>query len=171
MPKVALVIAPEDFRDEEYLEPKKVLEENNIQVATVSVIKGKAIGKLGALAQADTSINDLDPSEYDGIFFIGGPGATAYFQNRKAHEIIKAVLGKGKLIGAICAGSATLAYAGVLKGKKATSFSGVSDILKNAGAIFTGKDLETDGKIITADGPLSAKKFGHAIADALKNMP
>jgi len=167
MPKIAFVIAQEGFRDEEYFEPKKVLEENGILITTVSLKKGPALGKLGASAQADISINVLSPLEYDGIFFMGGPGASVYFQDKKAHEILKTAFENGKLIGAICAGPAVLAYAGLLKGKKATSFSGVADILKHAGAIFTGKDVETDGKIITADGPASATKFGLAIVKAM----
>lgn len=167
MPKVALVIAQEGFRDEEYIEPKKILEKNGIPVTTVSLMKGPAIGKLGSAAQADISINDIDPLVYDGIFFIGGPGASVYFDNKKAHEILRTAYGQGKIIGAICAGPAVLASAGLLKNKKATSFSGVESFLTKGGAILTRADVETDGKIITADGPASANKFGLAIVKAL----
>lgn len=167
MQKIALVIAQEGFRDEEYFEPKKVLEENGISVTTISLKKGPARGKLGAAAQADISINDLDPLEYDGIFFIGGPGASVYFNDPRAHEIIRAAYEQGKVIGAICAGPAVLASAGLLKGKKATSFSGVDPYLIKGGAILTKASVEVDGKIITADGPASATKFGHAIVRAL----
>ena len=167
MKKAALIIAQELFRDEEYLEPKKVLEGAGIQVITASQKKGPAIGKLGAKVQADISIEDLDPKDLDGIFFIGGPGASVYFNNKTAHEILKAAYDQGKLIGAICAGPAVLASAGLLKGKKATSFSGVEPYLIKGGAILTRAAVEKDGRIITADGPASAAKFGHEIAKAL----
>ncbi|MFA5103814.1 MAG: DJ-1/PfpI family protein [Candidatus Margulisiibacteriota bacterium] len=167
MSKVALVIAQQGFRDEEYFEPKKILEENGILVTTVSQIKGTAIGKLGGSAQADISINDFDASGYDGIFFIGGPGASVYFDNKKAHEILRTAFGLGKLIGAICAGPAVLASAGLLKNKKATSFSGVYNYLIKGGAILTKTAVEVDGKIITADGPANAAKFGLEIVKAL----
>ncbi|MFC1768062.1 DJ-1/PfpI family protein, partial [Candidatus Margulisiibacteriota bacterium] len=62
----------------------------------------------------------------------------------------------------------TIANAGALKGKKATSFPGVADTVKAGGAIYTGKGVEADGKIVTADGPGSAKAFGEAINKALK---
>lgn len=167
MSKVAFVIAQEGFRDEEYFGPKKVLEENGISVATVSLNKGPALGKMGASAHADMSINDLDPSGFDGIFFIGGPGASVYFDDVKAHEILRAAYAQGKLVGAICAGPAVLASAGLLKNKKATSFSGVEPYLIKGGAVLTRADVETDGKIITANGPASATKFGSAIVKAL----
>lgn len=167
MKKVALIIAQELFRDEEYLEPKKVLEGAGIEVVTASQKKGAATGKLGAKVQADISIEDLDPKDLDGIFFIGGPGASVYFNDKTAHEILKAAYGQGKLIGAICAGPAVLASAGLLNEKKATSFSGVEPYLIKGGAILTRASVEKDGKIITADGPASATKFGLEIAKAL----
>lgn len=165
--KIAFVIAQQGFRDEEYFIPKQALEGKGISVTTVSLEKGPALGKLGGAATADISIRDLKPSEYDGIFFIGGPGAQIYFNDKKAHDILGKAQGMNKLIGGICAGPATLAYAGLLKGKKATSFLGVSDILKTHGALYTGSPSEVDGRIITADGPSSAEKFADAIAQAL----
>ena len=167
MKKVALIIAQEGFRDEEYLEPKKVLEDNGIQVTTVSQKKGAATGKLGAKALAETAIRDVDPLAYDGIFFIGGPGASVYFEDKKAHEILRLAAQQGKLIGAICAGPAVLASAGILKGKKATSFQGVEPYLIKGGAILTKTGVVIDGKVITADGPASATRFGQAIVNSL----
>lgn len=169
MAKIALVIAQEGFRDEEYFDTKKALVNKGVDVLTVSLKAGKALGKLGGAATADLSIENVDISGLDGIFFIGGPGASVFFHDERAHAILRSAYDSGKLIGAICAGPATLAYAGLLKGKKTTSFSGVADILKSSGALFTGKDVETDGRIITSDGPSSANKFGLAIADALQN--
>jgi protease I len=47
-----------------------------------------------------------------------------------------------------------------------TASTGV-DVLKEAGAIFTGAPVERDGLIITANGPAAARQFGEAIAAAL----
>ncbi len=167
MKKVALVIAKERFRDEEYFHPKEVLEKNGISVTTVSSSKGPCTGKLGGSAKAETALNELVPSEYDGIFFIGGPGASEFFYDRKAHEILNEAVRLGKLYGAICIAPTTLAFAGVLKGKKATAFPDAESDVKANGGIWTGKDVEVDGKLITANGPQSAYKFGEAIVKAL----
>lgn len=168
MKKVVLVIARQGFRDEEYLHPKEVLEKHGIQVMTASSAKGTCIGKLGAKVEADASLDEIRAEDYDGIFFIGGPGASEYFHNEKAHGLLRKAVGLGKLYGAICAGPAVLAFAGLLKGKKATSFSGIKADLVANGASWTGAGVEKDGKLITADGPDSAYKFGEAIASALQ---
>ena len=167
MKKVALIIAKEAFRDEEYFHPKEILEKNGIQVTTVSSIKGACIGKLGAKAVSDISLGDLEPEKYNGVFFIGGPGSHEFFHDAKAHEVITKAADLGKLYGAICAGPAVLAFAGLLKGKIATSFPGNREDLVSNGAVWTGKPVEIDGKLITADGPDSAYQWGQAIVDAL----
>lgn len=167
MKKVALIIAHEGFRDEEYFHPREVLEKNGIFVRTVSTQKGPCIGKLGAKGTSDMLLSELKVSDFNGIFFIGGPGSYGFHHDPLAHEILKKALEAGTLIGGICAGAATLAFAGVLKGKRATSFSGVSRDLIQNGANYTGAPVEVDGKIITADGPQSAYDFGNAIIKAL----
>lgn len=167
MAKVLMVIASKDFRDPEYYEPKKVLEANGIKVVTASTSK-TATGAEGGVVNVDMLLKDADPDDYDAVVFIGGPGSYQFHNDKTAHELaIKTVYSK-KLLGAICAAVGTIARAGVLKGKKATCFAGVSDMIKAGGAAYTGEGVTIDGKFITADGPKSAKAFGEALAKALK---
>lgn len=165
---VALVIAKEMFRDEEYLHPKEILEKNGIKVVTISSIKGICTGRFGAKAVSEMIIDEVDLSTLDGIFFIGGPGSKEFFDNKKAHELLNLASRFGKVIGSICAASTTLARSGVIKGKRATGFSETEADIKANGGIWTGAHVEVDGKIITADGPDSAYMFGKAIVKALK---
>lgn len=165
--KVLMILASMNFRDPEFFEAKKVLEGAGIGVLTASsapISKGAE----GAEVKVDTLLNKVNPVEYDAIAFIGGPGTNEYFKNPIAHEIARKTLSSGKLLCAICIAPVILANASVLKGKKATVFASGESDLKNAGAIYTGKDVEIDGKIITASGPKAAKAFGEAIVKALK---
>lgn len=61
----------------------------------------------------------------------------------------------------------TLANAGILSGKKATVFTSEEGKLKDKGAECTGRSVERDGSLITANGPKAAREFGNAIAQAL----
>jgi protease I len=74
---------------------------------------------------------------------------------------------KEKIVGAICIAPVTLANAGILTGKKATVFESETKKLKDKGANCTRKNVERDGKTITANGPKAAKEFGETIAKAL----
>jgi protease I len=162
-----MIIAFEGFRDEEYAEPKKVLEKAGIEVTTASTKLGIARGKLGMSAKVDILLKDINVPDYDAVIFVGGPGSYAYFNDRVALEIARDAVKEKKVLAGICAASAILAHAEVLKGVKAACFAGVSDILKEKGAKYDPSGLAVDGDIITADGPAHAKQFGEAIAKKL----
>lgn len=166
--KALLVIAFEGFRDEEYAEPKKVMEKAGAEVVTASTKIGTAVGKLGLKTKVDIVLDQVKVPDYDAVLFIGGPGSYQFHHDKKAHQIVKEAEKLGKVIGGICAGVNTLAQAGILKGKTVTSFSGVKDEVVAAGAHYTGKGVEVDGRIVTADGPGSATAFGEAVWKILK---
>ncbi|MBS3057718.1 MAG: DJ-1/PfpI family protein [Candidatus Diapherotrites archaeon] len=166
--KALIVIAFSNFRDEELFDTQAELEKAGIETTVASIKTGIAKGMLGGETQVQTTIEDADSKDYDAVVFIGGGGASVYFNNKRAHEIASSACNSGKILAAICIAPSTLANAGLLKGKKATCFPSEAQNLKSKGAIYTGKAVETDGKIITADGPESAHAFGKAIANALK---
>jgi len=166
--KVAMFIAFQGFRDEEYTEPKKVLEAAGIKVITVSTSKGVARGKFRVTAEVDKTIDEINPADYDALTLVGGPGALSHLDNEKVYKLFQQASAQGKVIGAICISPVVLAHAGLLKGKKVTSFPDGADELKKAGADYTGADMVVDGGLVTADGPIPAKKYGAALAELLK---
>jgi protease I len=171
--KIAIIIAFNNFRDEEYFIPKQVLELEGNQVITVSSQLGKAIGTYGGEVDVDMILGDIKINEFDAIIFAGGSGALAYLENKTCLEIAKEAVLRNKVLGAICIGPAILAKAGVLSGKKATVWSSPLDksaikILKEEGAIFEDNQVVQDGNIITANGPEASRKFGEAIAKLLE---
>ena len=168
MPKSALmVIAFEKFRDEEYAEPKKVLEDAGFKITTASLKTGTAKGKYGMEAPVDMALTDVRASDFDTVVFVGGPGSHGYFDDPTAQAIAREAHDEGKIVAAICAAPSILANAGLLKGRTATSFPDQGPNLTAKGANFTGRGLEIDGNIITADGPAHAKEFGEAIAKSV----
>jgi protease I len=164
--KAVMIIAFELFRDEEYAEPKAVLEKAGFTVTTASSKLGTATGKLGMKTKVDIPLDQVKVEDYDAVLFIGGPGSFDYYDNPTCHKIAQETVKQGKTLGGICAAPGILARAGVLKGKKATMFDDTGEFAK-AGAHFTGKGVEIDGKIITATGPQTAKAWGQAIVKAL----
>jgi protease I len=167
MKKVIFITAPDIFRDEEYFDPKQELENAGIKVVTASTITGELKGKLGATTLSTIKIDDISVDDFDAVVFIGGGGASVYFENATALSLAKSFFANGKVVASICIAGVILANAGILKGKKATAYiSGKDDLIKG-GASFTGAPVEIDGKIITANGPQAAKEFGKAIVAAL----
>lgn len=165
--KVLFILASRDFRDPEFLVPKKVLEQSAAKIFTASSTP-ISTGAEGAKVKVDVLLDKVNPADYDAVAFVGGPGSAEYFDDPTAHSVAKKTLEAGKLLASICAAGSTLARAGVLKNKKATAFESRGQDLIAHGANYTGKDVEVDGNIITANGPRAAKAFGEAIVKALE---
>ncbi|MBW2964621.1 DJ-1/PfpI family protein [Candidatus Woesearchaeota archaeon] len=164
---ILMVIAPEGFRDEEYQEPRAVFEAAGINVTVASKGVTTAKGKLGATAKVDLDISEVNPDDYDAIVFVGGPGATVYFNDTTAHKLANRFYSAGKVTAAICIGPSILANAGVLRSHKATAFESEAENIAAKSAGYTGQPVTTDGKIVTGNGPAAAEEFGKAVLKAL----
>ena len=165
--KVVLIVPSENFRDEEFFNTQKALSDIKARITIASSKTGTIRGMLGGKTEAEILIDNVAAENYDAVVFIGGSGAKEYFNNKIALNIARNGKEKSKILGAICIAPTILANAGVLKDVKATSFPSEQNILKKAGAVFTGADVEKDGLIITGSGPKAAEKFGQTIAKAL----
>jgi protease I len=171
---VVLVIAFNGFQDREYELTRKVLEMAGAKVFVASSALGQAEGKSGLRVNTDLTLDEIKIDEIEALVFIGGPGATEYFDNKIAHSLAKEAVEKNKVLAAICIAPEILAKAGLLNGKKATVWSSFVDrspveVLKRGGAIYLDQEVVVDGKIVTANGPAAAEKFGQAIVELLKS--
>lgn len=165
---VLMIIASQQFRDEELAEPRAVLEAAGVVVTIACSSLGVAVGMLGKVRQApDKTLDSVDPNAYDGVIFVGGTGAKQYWDHPRAHRIAQEAVRLGKVVAAICIAPVILARAGLLKGRNVAVFPTVSAEIETAGGRVTGRDVEVDGRIITASGPKAATAFGKAVLKAL----
>ena len=155
---VLFIIAPKDFRREELERPKAILEEAGCEVVVASSKLGVVRGVPDCEAEATLPLWEVKAANYDAVVFVGGPGASAYFDDATAHTIAKDAAAKGKILAAICIAPSILARAGVLTGKKATAWPGdeqKKDLGEN-GATWSDDAVVRDGQIVTANGPDAA---------------
>jgi protease I len=167
MKKVVMIIAQNGFRDEELLLPKEILEKAGIEVKVASKTLAQAEGMLGAKVKPDISLNDINARDFDAVIFVGGMGASEYWNDIASHILAEQALASSRIVAAICIAPVTLANAGILKGKRATVWASEAGQLKAKGANYTGRPVEKDGNIITASGPSAASEFGEEILKAL----
>ncbi len=165
---VVMVIANTGFRDEELFVTKKVLEEGGVKVTVTSNALTTARGMLGGRIKPDMLYTQIDPSRFDGIVFVGGVGASVFWNDKTAHRLAREFLKRGKVVAAICIAPVTLARAGVLRGRKCTVWPGERREVERMGCIYQGEGVVVDGKVITAAGPTYAEDFGKAILKLLK---
>ncbi|WP_440952505.1 DJ-1/PfpI family protein [Methanococcoides sp. FTZ1] len=167
--KILMVVAQENFRDEEFFEPKEVFEKSGAKVTVASNTTKKAKGILGGEVKPDISIPDVNIDDYDAISITGGGGARQYlWENKELLDIVRKANEKGKVVAAICISPVVLANAGILEGKKSTVFKTDENvrILKEKGARHQDKGVISDGNIVTGRDPKSAKEYGKSVLEA-----
>jgi protease I len=164
-----LVIPVDGFREEEYKAAREALEKSGVKVVTASTVKKGAMGYHGNSVDPDMLIDEIDPNDYAGVVFIGGHGASQYWHDYKAHEIIRSYAKSGKLIAANDRAPVALAVAGILPGKKVTGHNSIFEKLSNAGADYTGRKVERDGNILTGEGPNAISLYAAELAKAVKS--
>ena len=116
---------------------------------------------------ADATLAELDASAADAIVLPGGMTAAITLKaDERVRNIAREFFFSGKLVAAICAAPIVLAAAGILDGRKATSYP--TELDKLAGAICQkGKHVVVDGNLITGAGPAAAVEFALKIAETL----
>lgn len=166
--KSALMLLPgRDFRDEEYLQPRDALERAGASIIVASTTTDEVTGMRGMTVKPDLLVDDADASQFAGFVLVGGTGAAEYFHSEAVHDLARAFAAAGKPLGAICIAPTILANAGLLDGRAATCHDSQSGNLKKRGARYTGRLVERDGNLVTAEGPLAAQQFGRTLVAML----
>jgi protease I len=166
--KILAIIAPKNFRDEEYFIPRDFFEREGFVVKTASIKKGLAVGTYGGEVMADIQKEDIDVRKFDALFFVGGKGAIDYLDNEDFYRIAQKAVEEELTLGAICVAPVILANAGILEGQKATVWSssmekGAVKLLQERGVLYKNEGVVRSGKIITASGPEEAENFAREI--------
>ncbi len=170
---IALLIASEGYQDKELETARTTFVEAGFDVQVISFFGGQATGALGGETAVDKQLEDIleNVEDYVAVVLIGGPGATFYHKDKKAHDFVQKAMAAEKVVGAICLAPFTLGYAGVLKGRKATAWTGgrfSPEMLAAEGALFRDESVVVDENLVTANGPDAAGAFANAVVATLK---
>lgn len=169
--KIAVIFA-NGTEEIEGITPVDVLRRADVNCDIVSVSGDTPVGSHGISIKADLLSNQLDMNNYDGIVIPGGmPGAVNIANDEYVKNALIKANNEGKMIASICASPAVvLSPLGILDGRKATCFP-ASDFVDELGKSYTGKNVEVDGHVITANGPKSAMEFALEICKYLQLKP
>lgn len=155
--KVAILVA-DGFEQVELLEPRKALEQAGAKTEVVSPAKGKVKGwdmdKWGQEIPVDVDLKKANPAEYDALLLPGGVINPDKLRiNEDAVNFARAFFDAGKPVAAICHGPWTLINAGVVRGRKMTSWPSLHMDLRNAGAEWADREVIVDQGLVTSRKP------------------
>lgn len=151
--KIAILV-DQMYQEMEVWVPLYRFREAGAQVVTVAAKAGESYpSKLGYPCKSDLSYDAARAEDFDGVVAPGGFAPDFIRRHPRAIEFVREVHERGKLVAAICHGPWVLCSAGVLKGKRATSFFAIKDDVVNAGALWEDSEVVTDGNLVTSRKP------------------
>ena len=121
------------------------------------------VGKRFSVAK----VEEITPQNSDALIIPGGFSPDALRIDERCLDLVRKFYNQGKIIAAICHGPQVLISAGLVKGKKITSYAAVKDDLVNAGADFVDEAVVVDGNIITSRVPDDLPEFCPSIIEKM----
>jgi len=167
MPKVLVPLA-EGFEEIEAVAIVDLLRRAGIEVDTASLASREVTGSHGIRVLADLALDAADAGAYDMIVLPGGmPGTKHLKEDPRLVALLRRFAEDGRYVAAICAAPSVLAHAGLLAGRKATSFPGFLQAASAPGLDLVEDAVVIDGKFATSRGPGTAIPFGLALIELL----
>jgi len=163
-----LIISDDGFEDLELLVPYYRFKEAGMQVDIASKKRGDIKGKHGYEVTANRMYEEINPDEYDMLFIPGGKAPAKVRKDEAALAITRHFMESNKPVAAICHGPQVLVSAGVMKGRRATSWPEVGKELKEAGAAYEDAKVVVDGNLVTSRMPDDLPYFLQEIIKKIK---
>jgi protease I len=151
-------LATDGVEQIELVEPWKAVEHAGGEPELLSIQPGKIQGfehlDKGEEFSVDKHVSQADPDDYEGLVLPGGVANPDFLRmDEDAVRFVKNFFETGKPVGVICHGPWTLVEAGVLKGRKITSWPSLQTDIKNAGGNWVDEEVVVDAGLVSSRRP------------------
>lgn len=170
--KRVAILATDGFEESELREPREALLQAGAFVDLISLeagaIKGWKDGDWGDTEQVDRAVADANPDDYDALLLPGGVmNPDKLRTNADAVAFVRAFFDQHKPVAAICHGPWILAEAGVVRGRKLTSYPSIRTDLINAGAEWVDAEVVVDNGLVTSRSPKDLPAFNAMLLEEI----
>ena len=159
------------YEDLELWYPKIRLEEEGAATTVAGLGDKTYQGKRGYPVTVDTSVDQIDARDFDGLVIPGGFAPDQLRRYEKVLTITREIYQAGKPVAFICHAGWVPISAKILKGKRATSVRAIKDDMENAGVIWEDAAVVVDGNLISSRTPADLPDFCKALIAALRQGP
>jgi protease I len=162
------ILAENLYQEMELWVPYYRFREEGAEVKVVGAGGAKSYAsKHGYPVSVDVQAEQVKAVEFDAVVVPGGYAPDMMRRHTAMVNLVREAAQQGKVVAAICHAGWMLVSAGVLKGRKATSFFSIKDDLTAAGADWQDAEVVVDGNLITSRRPDDLPAFCRAIVAAL----
>lgn len=166
MPRVLVPLA-EGCEELEAVTVIDLLRRAGIDVVVAGLTEGVVKASRGVGLIPDVTLGTVLEQDFDMIVLPGGAGGAERLEgDARIRRLLQRQAAAGRYIAAICAAPRVLAAAGLLKGRRATSFPGFLDEAEGVNHVMTA--VVVDGSLVTSRGPGTALDFALSLIDLLR---
>ncbi|WP_035613046.1 type 1 glutamine amidotransferase domain-containing protein [Haloferula sp. BvORR071] len=170
--KRVAVLAANGFEQSELMTPVDVLESCGARVDVITPdgdsIRGWDEENWGQIIAADVGLDDADAGDYDALLLPGGVlNSDSLRTLPQAQDFVSEFFSAGKPSFVICHGGQVLIDAGLVEGRKMTSYHSIAKDLQNAGADWLDKEVVVDGNLVTSRSPDDLPAFCAKMCEVL----
>lgn len=156
--KRVAILVTDGFEQIELTEPRKALHDAGAQTELVAPRGGKVKAwnkkEWGEQFDVDRDLHGADADTYDALLLPGGVMSPDHLRmNSTATRFVKTFFDSKKPVAAICHGPWTLIDAGVIQGRRVTSWPSLQSDLRNAGAEWVDEEVVVDDGVVTSRKP------------------
>src|SRR3954447_21715442 len=164
------IIAADMVEQVELVEPRKALEAAGATTELLSIKPGTIKG-LNHFDPADEHtvdklVEEVDAADYDALFIPGGVGNPDQLRaDENVVQFTRDFFEQGKPVAAICHGPWVLVEAGVVSGRKVTSWPSLQTDVHNAGGNWVDEEVVVDQGLVTSRKPDDIPAFNDKMVE------
>jgi protease I len=158
------VLAADGFEQVEVTVPARALRREGADVRIISLRPGRIRGMnflwRGRRLPVDATVFTARPEDYGALLLPGGfVNPDLLRQSEQAREFVRKMDQLGRPIATLCHGPEVLISAGLVRGRRLTSWPGIADDVRNAGGDWQNDAVVRDGRWVASRSPLDLVPF------------
>jgi len=162
------ILAENLYQEMELWVPYYRFKEEGAEVKVIGAGGAKSYAsKHGYPVTVDAQAEAVSALEFDAVVVPGGYAPDLMRRHEAMVRLVREAAQQGKVVAAICHAGWMLVSAGILPGRRATSFFSIKDDLVAAGASWVDQEVVVDGTLITSRRPDDLPAFCREIVKAL----
>jgi protease I len=163
--KRVAILAADGVERVELEQPREAVQDAGAETELLSIKDGEIAARNEDLEDAgtfsvDKTVADASVDDYDALLLPGGTvNPDKLRMDEDAVGFVRDFFTSGKPIGTICHGPWSLLEAGVLSGRRITSFPSLRTDLRNAGAEVVDEEVVVDDGLVSSRSPEDLEAF------------
>jgi protease I len=163
--RAAMPIGPL-FEDTEATYPLYRLREAGAEVVIVGLEAGETVkGKKGQELEVEAAASSISSQDFDLLVLPGGYGPDKLRTDDGVKHLVRQMNEQGKPIAFICHAGWIPVSAGILDGRRATSYHTIADDMRNAGCEWKDAEVVIDGNLVSSRKPDDLPAFMNALIE------